>query len=841
MANKTSFWNFIKNNRIEIPIIQRDYAQGRVGKEYLRKSFLGDLKKALDNGRELKLDFVYGSIENGFLQPLDGQQRLTTLWLLHWYIALMAGKLKEASETLKRFSYKTRISSRDFCKNLCNPENFSDYYWGSIVTFITSRTWFYSAWKQDPTIQAMLRMLGGSQNDKNANYFDGIEQVFKCNCTQFNQCSYLFYWKKLTINCPIGFYFLSLNEFKLTDDLYIKMNARGKQLTGFENFKADLIGYISKQKNENSDNMDWGKLLDPSKGIPISIDTKWTNIFWQYKSVGINDGSGDVRKAGHIDEIYFAFINRFFWNELFIAKDEHNMYILDLGDRVLEDGTKTSTVENENQSYRYLNREYHDEYLGFAPYLYYKDHKDSKDESMRIPISFFNDLTKVLDNYEEHLVIPPCNWDKSFQFIPKYDIDSKGSNLAIEQSGSKKTLKISTLSQIQRIVFFAVCKYLKEGKPDQYSLKRWMRVVWNLVSGEGSDGKSQIRNTDAMRKCMEFIDQLKSHEVYESLQAMYSNQSPDSEFGRRCKEEIIKANWILETNNKNFTNNGRSWEEVIIEAENYAFFKGSIRFLYQDAQGNECWNDFNTKWDNVKVFFDADGVKQHFNYNARLLRCFLSKIQDFPKEFWFGNGNHFWLSVLLNDSYCSQVNDMLTLPLTINSKNNWVANDMLLGCIIEKENWHILDDWRGYDVLTRYINRQSGKVNSPRQIVVLGHHRNVVLPNVHGITIRNENKIEGCGNYFFGWDVDFKYRYNGKDYFFRWYGEPSKKELDVYLMEDNWVNYKQRDNITGPKEKGTDEDNYYCFRYYFCQGMCVRNNIFTCFERNLQRLIIEAT
>ena len=48
MANKTTFWNFIKNNRIEIPIIQRDYAQGRKGKEYLRKSFLGDLKKALD-------------------------------------------------------------------------------------------------------------------------------------------------------------------------------------------------------------------------------------------------------------------------------------------------------------------------------------------------------------------------------------------------------------------------------------------------------------------------------------------------------------------------------------------------------------------------------------------------------------------------------------------------------------------------------------------------------------------------------------------------------------------------------------------------------------------------
>lgn len=37
MANKTTFWSFLRNNYIEIPIIQRDYAQGRLGKENLRK------------------------------------------------------------------------------------------------------------------------------------------------------------------------------------------------------------------------------------------------------------------------------------------------------------------------------------------------------------------------------------------------------------------------------------------------------------------------------------------------------------------------------------------------------------------------------------------------------------------------------------------------------------------------------------------------------------------------------------------------------------------------------------------------------------------------------------
>ena len=104
----TTFWNFLKENTIEIPIIQRDYAQGRLGKENLRKNFLADLKKALGPNETMKLDFVYGSIENDNLNPLDGQQRLTTLWLLHWYIALRAGELNE--DNCKTFSQIERYT-----------------------------------------------------------------------------------------------------------------------------------------------------------------------------------------------------------------------------------------------------------------------------------------------------------------------------------------------------------------------------------------------------------------------------------------------------------------------------------------------------------------------------------------------------------------------------------------------------------------------------------------------------------------------------------------------------------------------------------------------------------
>lgn len=74
---------------IVIPKIQRDYAQGRSTLEAVRvrNKFLDALYDAVE-GTPITLDFVYGNIDkNGVLTPLDGQQRLTTLFLLHWFAA----------------------------------------------------------------------------------------------------------------------------------------------------------------------------------------------------------------------------------------------------------------------------------------------------------------------------------------------------------------------------------------------------------------------------------------------------------------------------------------------------------------------------------------------------------------------------------------------------------------------------------------------------------------------------------------------------------------------------------------------------------------------------------
>lgn len=746
-SHKISFWKFIQENTIEIPIIQRDYAQGRIGKEQLRTSFLKELKEALDKKQLLKLDFVYGSVENGHLQPLDGQQRLTTLWLLHWYIALKAEKLKEASNILKNFSYETRISSREFCKKLCEAD-FTQFVEESIVDFITQQTWFYSFWKQDPTIQAMLRMLGGTTNEEEAK--DNIEAVFKGG--DFSE-----YWTRLTSEeAPIAFYYQPLKDFGLSDDLYIKMNARGKQLTPFENFKADLIGYIEQESKKDET---WNKLLN----VPILLDTDWMDIFWKNKSENYQ-----------IDEIYYAFLNRFFWNYYVSSSKE------------------TGSKIEQTDTYKYLNKD---------NYTTYDSLENYKNSEGIIPLELFEDLQTVLNNFGKYSqdkllkeVIPNAQWETPFFFIPEYD----------EKGG------IIGVNQLQRIIFFAICKYFKEGEGEENSLKRWMRVVWNLVSGEDEGGLPQIRNIDAVKIAIDYIAIFDSHNVYNSMLSKTLIIDKTNEFQQRCNEEIEKAKKICEED---------TWEEKIITAENYAFFRGSIRFLFRDSQGNTDWRLFDQKWENVQRYFKsektADGasaMNESYN-NASLLKALISRFnrqeQYYGVLHWrhrvFNNKPNTWLYYLLHQAITEPVHQLLIgndtpQPLRPSESIEWehtvyqLSNTGLLDFVVEK----IPYSW------IRWIHNHLAIYPSGIGIFLNTKYRDDFLLRDTEITIyKDYNKGEDCivGNkeYLYGWDIGFKY--NGHSY--RWYSNDY-----IYLLDD-------AGKCIAKQSSGGEsyEERYYCFEY----------------------------
>lgn len=214
-----SFYELVEKYEVKIPILQRDYAQGRESNISICENFLKALKESVLQDKTINLDFIYGNLDNDTFLPLDGQQRLTTLFLLHWYAAEKEHITGDCRKILKKFSYETRLSSRRFCESLLDNAIAIDSAENSIGEQILDSKWFYLSWKHDPTIRAMLRSI------------DMIHTVFK-------EVDDL--WSAL-VNCKkIVFHLLILENFGLSDDLYIKMNARGRLLTPFENLKAEI-------------------------------------------------------------------------------------------------------------------------------------------------------------------------------------------------------------------------------------------------------------------------------------------------------------------------------------------------------------------------------------------------------------------------------------------------------------------------------------------------------------------------------------------------------------------------------------------------------------------------
>ena len=270
---KHTFKSFLCTYHVIIPMVQRDYAQGRINDDInqVRNRFLGAIKKYLleydSTYKVMKMDFVYGEtekvwskternkLEETIVTPLDGQQRLTTLFLLHWFAAKKEKDLPpEEYNFLKNFTYDIRPSSRDFCSRLLTFTPASD---SPIKEQLIDQYWFMGDWHNDPTIISMLTMLDAIR-DK----FSDVDNL----------------WSLLTgADERIIFYFWPLAENGLSDELYIKMNSRGKKLTPFEHFKAEFEDLYERDSEE-------------SRRINHKFDVEWADMLFDYRD---NNGLTD--------------------------------------------------------------------------------------------------------------------------------------------------------------------------------------------------------------------------------------------------------------------------------------------------------------------------------------------------------------------------------------------------------------------------------------------------------------------------------------------------------------------------------------------------------------------
>ena len=260
-----NFKSFVQENRVRIPLIQRDYVQGADKNNDKRDKFLCSLLSALKEGKEYPLDFIYGSTNTEYFEPLDGQQRITTLFLLY-YVLKQVSQVKPESkidEQISQFTYVTRNSSTAFCQNLFAVGQKLEL--GDMPSkCIKNQSWFCEEWLYDPTIKAMLEMLDAIMNQLNSDTYKW----------QWDIMAHNLYGKQESL---IQFECLNIGDYNLDDSLYVKMNARGKQLTDFENWKADFIKYLeTKWKGKEYNGCSIRTYFEQH------IEHEWTDMLWPY-------------------------------------------------------------------------------------------------------------------------------------------------------------------------------------------------------------------------------------------------------------------------------------------------------------------------------------------------------------------------------------------------------------------------------------------------------------------------------------------------------------------------------------------------------------------------------
>lgn len=520
-ATYITFWDIISNCRIEIPIIQRDYTYGRESAKAIKKKIIEDIYSSLNESANspLHLDFIYGKLLgkenhsafernksniNSLLKtiqsyasdldvaikyslpekskedaakitfiPLDGQQRLTTLFLLHWYLVQKLGR-KDELAILNKFSYATRVGAKDFCQLITTTFFTLPKGKGLLSETICNSESYFSDWNKDPTVRSMLSVI------------NELDRVFKNALDDLPRL-----WDNLVLNNRISFDFFDLDDFELTDELYIKMNARGKKLSEFEKFKAWLIKDF-KQKIQITD---WTS----------NFDIKWTDLFWSCK-----DSSQST-----IDDQYLNFFRSLFLRD----------YL-----KYQKDKSKNINYDNFKEQISML-REVKSNPLSLF--------QETGDKLLPLLIEQrINEYLALLDVFDKELIE---SLDEGTLFLDKY----------INKALSKFLFNIEDLekdSWWDLTLRYAILGFLeKQKKWDEKSLIQWIRVISNLIYNTPIDSpRLYIDATESIEKILDLLAGQSS--VYNVLQTLNAKDIQVLS-NRQLKEEIEKSKLIVEEKN----------------------------------------------------------------------------------------------------------------------------------------------------------------------------------------------------------------------------------------------------------------------------------------------------
>jgi hypothetical protein len=524
---------FGEGQRVEIPVIQRDYAQGREDEHSreVRKHFIEALGTAFSPDRAdaapLDLDFVYGRwrVTDKTLEPLDGQQRLTTLFLLHWYLASLDDVFEEFRSWITLadggscFTYRTRPAAREFFDALVlqpAPLNALVSESPTLSNWVTDSVWFVRNWQRDPTVRGCLTML------------DAIHGRFASSKGA---------WPRLVSreSPAIVFRLLLLENFNLSDDLYVKMNARGKALTRFEILKAEIEQFVRKEFGD--ERCPHEPVIGWRDYISRQFDIAWTDFLWKHR--------------GGTTEIDSRFMH--------LIRALALVHCVGRGD----DADLAEQVER-----LLVNPE-----PGVPVYQ----------DLGCLDRAFIEELVVGLDTLAQHEDAPG--------FLGRSDyLDEK--DVFRRVLLARTANQADGLTLVDWVMLYAWCSFLLQFSKDlrceavRGSFHDWIRVIVNLAKNSNIDRNERL--VAALRGSKQL-----SLKCGTDLLSRIANGALDESGGfnqQQQREERLKAQLILRNT---------AWRPLIERAETHLYFRGDIEFLLRfsgvfdrAAQNGRCdWSD----------------------------------------------------------------------------------------------------------------------------------------------------------------------------------------------------------------------------------------------------------
>ena len=711
-ATEESFWSMLSRVRSEfaiyIPRIQRDYAQGRPddATRQIREKFVDDIFDSLVNyketGKVLDVNFIYGNIEEEdgkkrFI-PIDGQQRLTTLFLLHWYFAVYTGKIDADPEVKKRllqFQYETRNVTGKFCRNLTEYvridfKNLPDEK--QVSDAIRNYYWFFSDFENDSSVRGMLVMINAI-HDKAMEYERqgiDIDSIFDL---------------LISDDAPIRFLYLNIDDVGLTDSIYIKMNARGKALTHFENFKAQLRNYLSEDEDFANEFID-------------NINGKWSEFFWNpiYKRMIKDPATGKEYKETTFDSQMMKFFRFFMMTD----------YIVNLDDSIV--------VNNQKKIRDVLRDLIREQDYVFTSRLF-------KDEFQRVPglesekpvlnVDTFKKINKLLN------VLAKRQQDtKSISFVDGSEYEKTYTQ---ETRAFQRLIGISderALTNEEQIVLYAEYAFLIKYANDdntfdkEKELNRWLRLVSNLVKPTLNlqldvffgmiRSVNRLVSDGSAIECDKYMSRLLRRNYRQSAMSVFTET--------QVVEESIKSILMLID---------PAWKKAVMDSEN-TFMDGQTGALYafsglvdeyerqiaeyqelnlkaeivEDGAGilagtdgeSKYYTSFNTYLSKFIMLFDKDGVKKEIEESALFRRALLCYGGQYSymlppgkarQSFLDNTDRDFGFKRLLRDdnngkrNYLKELMDDITLDRPIEEQ---------LQEIIDRKTFDDTDRWKQYFV-----------------------------------------------------------------------------------------------------------------------------------------------